>query len=100
VLVVARFAGPAVRFSGVPYALIQRLLSKNKSEVLVTVMVDSIDRWLEHPDENIKAHIAETFGTHEAIKIDEGTVLDGPLLCRRRAGQRQKDNDDRYERRQ
>ena len=60
-------------FSGIPYALIQRLLSKDKCEVLITVMVDSINRWLEHPDENIKAHIMETFGTHEAIKIAEGT---------------------------
>lgn len=60
-------------FSGIPYALIQRLLSKNKCEVLVTVMADSINRWLEHPDENIKAHIVETFGTDQAISIAEGT---------------------------
>ena len=60
-------------FSGIPYALIQRLLSKNKCEVLVTVMVDSINRWLEHPKEAIKAHIVETFGTDEAIGIAEGT---------------------------
>ena len=60
-------------FSGIPYALIQRLLSKNKCEVLVTFMVDSINRWLTHPDDNITAHIVETFGTHEAIKIAEGS---------------------------
>ena len=60
-------------FSGIPYALIQRLLSKNKCEVLVTVMADSINRWLEHPVEKIKASIVETFGTDEAIKIAEGT---------------------------
>ncbi len=60
-------------FSGIPYALIQRLLSKNKCEVLVTVMVDSINRWLEHPQDTIKAHIVETFGTDESIKIAEGT---------------------------
>lgn len=59
-------------FSGMPYALIQRLLSKNRCEVLVTVMVDSINRWLEHPQETIKAHIVETFGTDESIKIAEG----------------------------
>lgn len=60
-------------FSGIPYALIQRLLSKNRCEVLVTVMADSINRWLEHPQETIKAHIVETFGTDESIKIAEGT---------------------------
>jgi hypothetical protein len=35
-------------------------------------MVDSINRWLTHPDENIRAHIVETFGTEEAIKIAFG----------------------------
>ncbi len=63
-------------FSGIPYALIQRLLSKNKCEVLVTVMADSINRWLEHPVEKIRANIVETFGTDEAIKIaEEATAL-------------------------
>lgn len=60
-------------FSGIPYTLIQRLLSKNKCEVLVTVMVDSINRWLEHPQETIKAHIVKTFGTDESIRIADGT---------------------------
>jgi hypothetical protein len=32
-------------------------------------MADSINRWLAHPDEDIRAHIVETFGTDEAIKI-------------------------------
>ena len=36
-------------------------------------MVDSINRWLTHPDENIRAHIMETFGTDDAVKIALGT---------------------------
>jgi three-Cys-motif partner protein len=59
-------------FSGIPYTLIQRLLSKNKCEVLITFMVDAMNRWLTHPDENIRAHIVETFGTDEAVTIAEG----------------------------
>jgi three-Cys-motif partner protein len=59
-------------FSGIPYTLIQRLLSRRRCEVLVTVMVDSINRWLGHPDESIRAHITETFGTEEAISLAEG----------------------------
>jgi hypothetical protein len=35
-------------------------------------MVDSINRWLKHPEENIKAHIVETFGTDDAIRIADG----------------------------
>jgi hypothetical protein len=36
-------------------------------------MVDSINRWLEHPDEKIRSHITETFGAEEAVKIAFGT---------------------------
>lgn len=56
-------------FSGLPYALIQRLLSKNKCEVLITFMVDSINRWLQHPEDDIRSHIVETLGTQEALAI-------------------------------
>ena len=59
-------------FSGVPYGLIKRLLSHAKTEVLITFMVDSINRWLTHSDEAITSHIAETFGTNEAISIALG----------------------------
>lgn len=60
-------------FAGIPYDLIKRLLAKNRCEVLITFMVDSINRWLTHPDEQIRAHINETFGTEEAGKIAFGT---------------------------
>ena len=60
-------------FSGIPYELIKRLLGKNKCEVLITVMVDSINRWLTHPAELVRAQIAEAFGTEEAINIAFGT---------------------------
>ncbi len=60
-------------FAGIPYALIKRLLAKDKREVLITFMADSINRWLTHPDENIRAHITETFGTDEAVQIAFGT---------------------------
>jgi three-Cys-motif partner protein len=60
-------------FAGIPYALINRLLRKNKSEVLITFMVDSINRWLTHPDDTIRTHIAETFGTEQAVSIAFGS---------------------------
>jgi three-Cys-motif partner protein len=59
-------------FAGIPYELIKRLLGKNKCEVLITFMVDSINRWLTHPDDSIRAHIIDTFGTEEALKIAFG----------------------------
>ncbi len=60
-------------FAGIPYALVKRLLQRDKCEVLITFMVDSINRWLEHPDAKIRAHIIETFGTEEAATIAFGT---------------------------
>lgn len=59
-------------FSGIPYTLIKRLLSKDKCEVLITFMVSWINRFLESPNEKIKAHIIETFGTEEAIRVAAG----------------------------
>lgn len=59
-------------FSGIPYSLISRLLSKNKCEALITFVVDAINRWLTHPDPHIRSHITETFGTDAAIGIAEG----------------------------
>jgi three-Cys-motif partner protein len=61
-------------FSGIPSTLIQRLLSKAKCEVLITFMVDSMNRWLEHPEEGVKAHIVEAFGTRNALAIAENAA--------------------------
>jgi three-Cys-motif partner protein len=59
-------------FSGIPYKLIYRLLSKDKCEVLITFMVDSINRFLEHPDDTIRSHIVDTCGTPAALGIADG----------------------------
>ena len=60
-------------FSGIPYALIKRLLSNDKCEVLVTCMVSWINRFVKHPNDGIKAHIVDTFGTEDAIRVISGT---------------------------
>ena len=59
-------------FSGLPYSLIKRLLSHQKCEVLITFMVDSMNRWLRSPDESTTAHIVETFGTPAALALAHG----------------------------
>jgi three-Cys-motif partner protein len=56
-------------FSGLPYSLIKKLLSHPKCEVLITFMVDSINRWLRSPDASIASHITETFGTPDAAAV-------------------------------
>ena len=59
-------------FSGIPYSLIQRLLSQRRCEALITFMVDAINRFLEHPDDTIVRHIVDAFGTDEALRIANG----------------------------
>jgi three-Cys-motif partner protein len=59
-------------FSGISYDLIKRVLQRDKCEVLITFMVDSINRWLTHPEEGVRAHITDTFGTNEAVDIARG----------------------------
>jgi three-Cys-motif partner protein len=59
-------------FSGIPYSLMKRLLSRQRCEILITIMVDSINRWLTHPHSTVRDHVVETFGTDEAVAISEG----------------------------
>lgn len=56
-------------FSGIPYRLIARLLGRPHCEVFITFMVDAINRWLEHPNDEIVKHFPETFGTDECLRI-------------------------------
>ncbi|MCL5283466.1 MAG: three-Cys-motif partner protein TcmP, partial [Armatimonadetes bacterium] len=45
-------------FSGIPYSLIKRLLSYPHCEVLITFMVDAINRFLEHPNDRLSQHFS------------------------------------------
>lgn len=56
-------------FSGIPFSLIERLLKHPRCEVLITFMVDAINRFLEHPKSTVVQHIVDAFGTDEAIRI-------------------------------
>lgn len=58
-------------FSGIPFALIERLLNQRRCEAFITFMVDAINRFLEHPKDKVVEHIVEAFGTDEAIRIAE-----------------------------
>jgi three-Cys-motif partner protein len=56
-------------FADLPFSLIQKILKNSGSEVMITFMVDSINRWLEHPDPKIRQHIVNYFGTEECLEI-------------------------------
>ena len=56
-------------FKGLPLDLVCRLLKNQKTEVFITFMVDSINRFREHPDQKIRHNIVELFGTSEVLSI-------------------------------
>jgi hypothetical protein len=65
-------------FKGAPYSIIQRLLTNSKTEIFINIMVDSINRFLEHPDPKITQHIVDLFGTTKVLQIinKEGTRIE------------------------
>jgi len=56
-------------FSGIPFSLMTRILAYPRCEVFVNIMVEFINRFLEHPNEKIVAHAPTTFGTDDVLKI-------------------------------
>jgi len=56
-------------FKGAPFDLVQRLLNNPKTEVFINIMADSINRFLNHPDPQIRDHIIKLFGTTQVCQI-------------------------------
>ena len=50
-------------WSGIPMTLMHRILAQPKAELLITFMLESVNRFLTHPDPKIRAHLDELFGT-------------------------------------
>ena len=49
--------------------LMTRILAYPRCEVFVNIMVEFINRFLEHPNDKVVAHFPTTFGTDEVLKI-------------------------------
>ena len=60
-------------FSGIPMSLIQRLLGYSRTEAFITFQTSYVNRFLEHPNPEITAHMIELFGTEEILKIATGS---------------------------
>jgi three-Cys-motif partner protein len=58
-------------FSGIPLALMARILKFPKCEVFINIMVDFINRFLEHPNAQITSHFPETFGSQTVLDIPQ-----------------------------
>ena len=53
-------------WKGIPFDIVCRLLENQRTEVFVNVMVDSINRFIEHPNPTDRQHIRSLFGVSEA----------------------------------
>jgi three-Cys-motif partner protein len=56
-------------FSGIPLEVMARILRYPRCEVFVNIMVEFINRFLEHPNDQVVAHFPQTFGTAEVLEI-------------------------------
>lgn len=54
-------------FKGLPMALIHRLLGHKGTEAFINFPVNPVNRFIEHPNEEINAQMVELFGTPEAL---------------------------------
>jgi three-Cys-motif partner protein len=56
-------------FAGIPFSLVQQILSQEHCEGFITFMVDAMNRFLEGPQESVVRHIVDAFGTEDCIRV-------------------------------
>ena len=57
-------------FKGAPFEVVSRLLANPRTEVFINIMIESINRFVEHPDDSIRKHIHELLGASDR-EVDE-----------------------------
>ena len=56
-------------FKDVPFELIKRLLNNPSTEIFINVMIDFVNRFIEHPDPIIQQQIIDLFGTTKVLDV-------------------------------
>ncbi len=56
-------------FKGLPFSLVERLLSVERTETFINLNLNRIIQFLAHPDDNIKSHFVSLFGTTDVLRI-------------------------------
>lgn len=59
-------------FKGLPMRLIHRLLDHPKTEAFINFNINSVTRFVSHPDKDIRSHLDDLFGTEEAMAVRDG----------------------------
>jgi three-Cys-motif partner protein len=53
-------------FMGAPFSLVKRLLGNQRTEVFINIMIDFVNRFVEHPTPVIQQHIKDLLGASDA----------------------------------
>jgi three-Cys-motif partner protein len=67
-------------FKGAPFNLVQRLLDNQRTEVFINIMIDFINRFVEHPMSTDRQHIRDLLGASEE-EIDKVTSSSDRVLA-------------------
>lgn len=55
-------------WSGIPFEIMRSILERRSAELFINIMIDSINRFLEHPDASTQQHFIDLFGSKEILK--------------------------------
>lgn len=56
-------------FAGIPMSLVRRIMQYDRCEVFITFMYESINRFIEHPEEDLRRHFNELFGRDDWLEM-------------------------------
>jgi len=61
-------------FSGVPFSKVEEILSHDRCEVFINFSIDSINRFIGHPNDATCGHIIDAFGSQECVEIAKNAL--------------------------
>ena len=69
-------------FMGAPFSLVERLLSNLRTEVFINIMIEFVNRFVEHPTPTVQQHIKDLLGATDAEINDVVNSQDRKLAFR------------------
>lgn len=69
-------------FAGIPFSLVKRLLSNQRTEVFINIMIEFVNRFAEHPSDAVKQNIKQLLGASDAEIADVVNSQDRKLAFR------------------
>jgi three-Cys-motif partner protein len=70
-------------FAGTPFSLVKRLLSNQRTEVFINIMIEFVNRFAEHPSDGVIQNIKELLGASDSEITDVVNSHDRKLAFRK-----------------